>query len=253
MRMQSARMKVSDSLPTASESLTSLRASLTATAAEQQLRPVVSDDWQALEALNAHHRASWFELLPRPSVAPCFWIGLATAEGEVVAVQASILLDCRARPYAARLTDLTAFYDPGNAPADAYCFAASPEARETRGAVAMMSSGWVHPDWRGGHRDLFHLSGRFNRLEAIDRWQPDHLVALVESNVSRIWTERAVGERHMDRHPTIMFHQPGEGRLTLHLMRFRPDEVIADLQRRASSPPTEWPGDARSASRSVHG
>ncbi|BAI71461.1 hypothetical protein AZL_020520 [Azospirillum sp. B510] len=233
--------------------LSYLRDSLSQIAAAQGLRPVVSDDWQALEALNARHRDSWFELLPKPSAVPCFWVGLTTAEDEVVAVQASILLDCRARPYAARLTDLTAFYDAGNAPPDAYCFAASPEARETRGAVAMMSSGWVHPDWRGGHRDLFHMSGRINRLEAVDRWQPDYLAALVETNVSRIWTERAVGERHLDRHPTIMFHQPGEGRITLHLMRFRPAAVISDLARRASSPPTEWPGDARSASRSAHG
>ncbi|MBP2302498.1 hypothetical protein J2850_005237 [Azospirillum picis] len=235
------------------DGISSMRASLTAVAAKHQLRPVISDDWYALKNLNARHRDAWFELLPKPAEAPCFWVGLVTAAGQVVAVQASILLDCRTRTYAARLTDLTAFYDAGTAPADAYCFAASPEARETCGAVAMMSSGWVHPDWRGGNRDLFHLSGRFNRLEAIDRWQPDHLAALVETNVSRIWTERAVGERHLDRHPTIMFHQPGAGRLTLHLMRFQPAAVIADLQRRASSQPTGSLDADPVASRPAHG
>lgn len=212
------------------------RYALCALSRAQGLTAFVSADWSDLEALNAQHRDSWFELLPRPASAPCLWVGLEDAGGEVVAAQAAILLDCTGKSYGARLEAMTVFYDdPAAAEASgAWCFSASPEARESRGQVAMMSSGWVHPDWRGGHRDLFHHSGRLNRLAVLARWKPDWLVALVESNVSRIWTEKAVGQRHLDRHPTVLYHQPGEGRLKLHVMRFRPEEAAADLARRAS-------------------
>ncbi|WP_247888125.1 hypothetical protein [Azospirillum brasilense] len=223
------------------------RAALSVLAHMQGLTPFLSTDWAELEDLNARHRSSWFELLPRPASTPCLWVGLENSAGDVVAAQAAILLDCTGKSYGARLEAMTAFYDdPGAAEASgAWCFSASPEAREACGKVAMMSSGWVHPDWRGGHRDLFHLSGRLNRLAVLARWAPDWLVALVDPNVSRLWTEKAVGQRHMDRHATILFHQPGEGRLRLHLMRLRPDDVTADLQRRAFSPQTAPLADCR--------
>ncbi|WP_207458674.1 hypothetical protein [Azospirillum sp. SYSU D00513] len=215
------------------EDLMTARDGLCAGLRALDLAPFVSTDWGALERLNAQHRDSWFELLPRPASAACLWAGVTDSAGDVVAVQASILLDCAGRSYGARLEDLTSFYD-APAPADAWCFSASPEAREARGRVAMMSSGWVRPDLRGGNRDLFHQLGRLNRLAVLTRWCPDWLVALIDPPVSRLWTVRAVGERHLDRHPTVLFHQPGEGRLRLHVLRFRPEAVAADLQRRAS-------------------
>jgi hypothetical protein len=218
------------------EKLQAARDHLWSAAAERGLSAFVSDDWADLLELNRQHRDSWFEMFPAPATVPRFWVGVKDDVGDVVTVQASILLDCSKRSYARMLEDMTVFYDrPDVADSDgAWCFCACPEARETRGSVAMMSSGWSRPDYRG--RDLFHLVGRLNRLVAISRWKPDWLAALVEPTAARLWTESAVGERHVDRFPTIMFHQPGEGRLKLHLLRLEPAACAEDLQRRAFSP-----------------
>ncbi len=188
-----------------------------------------SCEWAELEAINRANLSSWFPLLPKPADLPGQWVGVADPGGAVVAVQGSVLLDCRERSFAARLTDLSAFYDPAAVPADAWCFTASPEARETRGMVAFMSSGWVHPDCRGG--DLFHAVGLLNRLAALEAWAPDWLAALVDPGVHRLWTVGRVGPRHLDRFPTVCLHQPGVSRLTLHVLRFDPAEVLAGLRR----------------------
>ncbi|WP_454016976.1 hypothetical protein [Azospirillum sp. Marseille-Q6669] len=87
--------------------------------------PILCDSWPDMQALNAQHRDSWFPLLPKPSSAPAFWLGLVDGAGEVVATHAVVLLDCTAFSFGAPLADLSALHDPGSAPADEWAFVAS--------------------------------------------------------------------------------------------------------------------------------
>ncbi len=127
----------------------------------------ISDDWAALEAVNAANREGWFPLLPRPISAPSFWIGAADARGTVIATHGVVMLDCAAASFGAKLAELTAFHDPGVAPADEWCFCASEGAHDTHGTVAWIVAGWNRLDWRG--LGLFHELGAAARLVGIAR------------------------------------------------------------------------------------
>ncbi|MBB3264067.1 hypothetical protein FHW79_001682 [Azospirillum sp. OGB3] len=190
--------------------------------------PILCESWPDMQALNARHRNSWFPLLPTPSSAPAFWLGLVDCEGEVVATHAAVLLDCAASSFGARLADLSALHDPGSAPADEWAFVASEAAHDTRGAVAWIVAGWTRPDWRGA--GLFHRLGELVRLVALARWNPKWVVGLVDPETVPVWSGRGGGRRRLEERPGILYHQSGVGRLPLHLMRWGRPAVLLDLE-----------------------
>ena len=188
--------------------------------------PVLCESWADLEALNAQHRDSWFPLLPKPASAPAFWLALVDGEGEVVATHGVVLVDCSAASFGSRLADLSAFHDPGNAPAEEWAFVASEAAHDTTGSVAWIVAGWTRPDWRG--RGLFHRLGALARLVALSRWNPKWVVGLVDPETVQVW-ECYGGRRRLEERPGILYHQNGVGRLPLHFMRWSRPAVMLDL------------------------
>ncbi|MCW2244742.1 hypothetical protein M2352_000333 [Azospirillum fermentarium] len=225
MRVLVETMGVSDPM------LQSARDALCADTLADGTTVVLAEDWAALETLNREHAESWFPLLPRPAGAPTFWLAAVDHEGEPVAVQAAALLDCSTASLGERLEDLTAFHDPGGAPSDDWCFVASATARETHGPVALITSGWTRPDWRG--RGLFHRLGRLVRLVVLERWAVRWVAGLVDPETVPQWSAAKAGHRHLDPHPTILLHQTGAGRLPLHLLRFTTASVRLDLSAHA--------------------
>ncbi len=202
-------------------------AALRATLAAQGLTAFVSDQWSGLEAVNARNRDSWFELLPRPASVPCFWIGATDADGAVVATQGAVLLDCAGPSFGDRLADLSAFHDPGTAPAGDWCFCGSEAAHDTHGWVAFVVAGWVRPDWRG--RGLFHPMAALARLLAWSRWDVHWWCGLVDPETVPVWCSRGAGRRRLEPRPTILYRQQGVGRLPLRLLRFSRPALVLDL------------------------
>ncbi|MBP2294705.1 hypothetical protein [Azospirillum rugosum] len=188
---------------------------------------VLSDDWAELERLNLRNRDGWFPLLPKPASAPAFWIGGVDADGSVIATHGAVLVDCSAASFGARLADLSAMHDPGDAPADEWAFVASEAAHDTTGSVAWITSGWNRPDWRG--RGLFHLLGAVARLVALVRWSPRWVVGLVDPETTTAWAGRCAGRARLEPRPGVLYHQNGVGRLPLHVMRWSRPAVLSDL------------------------
>ncbi|WP_434617466.1 hypothetical protein [Azospirillum sp. B2RO_4] len=213
------------------EVLKAARDALCASALAAGVTPVLVKEWEALERLNARHRANWFPLLPRPAVAPSFWVAAVDADGEFAATHGVVLVDCSAVSFGARVGDLTAFHDPGAAPSDEWAFCASPSAHDTRGAVAWIVAGWNRPDWRG--RGLFHLLGAVARLVALDRWSPRWVVGLVDPETVPVWERRCAGRALLEPLPAVLYQQAGIGRLPLHFMRWSRDAVVLDLKEAA--------------------
>jgi hypothetical protein len=203
------------------------RARLCAAALERDITLFVSTDWGALVALNERYRDVWFELLPKPTSAPCFWIGASDAAGKVVATHGVVLIDCTARSFGERIVDLSAFHDPGQAPPDEWGFCASGAALETRGAVAWIVAGWNRPDWRG--QGLFHLLGAVARLVAWERYRPRWVVGLVDPETVPVWAGRCASRALLERRASLLYHQKGVGRLPLHFMRWSRAAVLFDL------------------------
>ncbi|CAO3372916.1 hypothetical protein [Azospirillum argentinense] len=189
--------------------------------------PILCESWEALQGLNALHRGNWFPLLPKPSSAPAFWLGLVDGEGEVVATHAVVLVDCAASNFGAKLADLSALHDPGSAPADEWAFVASEAAHDTRGKVAWIVAGWTRPDWRGA--GLFRRLGELARLVALARWNPKWVVGLVDPETVPVWSGRGGGRCRLEERPGILYHQSGVGRLPLHFMRWSRHAVYMDL------------------------
>ncbi len=188
----------------------------------------LSDDWQSLMQVNERNRNSWFKPLPKPRSAEAFWLAALDRHGDVVATHAAIRLDCSAASFGARLADLSAFHDPGDAPSEEWCFCASEAAFDTRHTVAWIVAGWNRPDWRG--KGLFHPLGTLARIVAMERWRPMWVVGLVDPETVPVWSGgAAAGRRRLDRRPTICYHQQGVGRLPLHLMRFSRASVLIDV------------------------
>lgn len=209
------------------QDLGSVRDRIQAEASGKGIALFVSDDWDALVDLNARSREGWFPLLPRPSSAPCFWVGAIDSAGEVVATHGVVLLDCSSRSFGERVVDLSAFHDPGQAPPEEWAFCASGAAQETRGKVAWIVAGWNRPDWRG--RGLFHLLGVLARLVAWERYRPRWVVGLVDPETVPVWARRCAGRALVEHRASILYHQQGIGRLPLHLMRWSRAAVLQDL------------------------
>ncbi|MBP2291060.1 hypothetical protein [Azospirillum rugosum] len=186
----------------------------------------VCDDWSELQRLNETNRNSWFELLPRPSSSPAFWIAATDATGEVVATQGVVLLDCSKVSFGERLGDLTAFHDAGRAPVGEWCFCASEAAFDTTGRVAFVVAGWVRPDWRG--KGLFHPMAALMRLAAWARWDVHWWAGLVDPETVPVWNAKGAGRRRLEPRPTIMYQQNGVGRLPLHLLRFSRPAMVSE-------------------------
>ena len=189
--------------------------------------PVLCESWEALQGLNAFHQGNWFPLLPKPSSVPAFWLGLVDGEGEVIATHAAVLIDCTASSFGARLADLSALHDPGDAPADEWAFVASEAAHDTRGSVAWIVAGWTRPDWRGA--GLFHRLGALVRLVALARWNQKWVVGLVDPETVPVWSGRGGGRRRLEDRPGILYHQNGVGRLPRPHMRWSRHAVYMDL------------------------
>jgi hypothetical protein len=186
----------------------------------------LSDDWTGLEDVNARNRNSWFPLLPKPEGAPGMWMAGRDRDGDVVATQGAVLLDCAERSFGERLADLSAFHDPGAAPSAEWCFCASEAAYARRGRVAFVVAGWVRPDWRG--RGIFHPMAHLMRLRAWSRWDVHHWVGLVDADIVPHWNARSAGSRLLERRPSIVYHQEGVGRLPLRLLSFTRAGVAMD-------------------------
>lgn len=200
-----------------------VRDRLCATALDKGASLFVFDDWEALAALNEQHRDSWFELLPKPTSAPCFWIGALDVSGEVVATHGVVFLDCSVASFGERIADLSAFHDPGEAPADEWAFCPSSIAHGTRGPVAWTMAGWNRPDWRG--RGLFHLVGAAARLMGVEKYRPRWVAGVIDPETVPLW----VGRGTVDPRAAVLYHQHGLGRLPLHFMRWNRAAVLRDL------------------------
>lgn len=186
------------------------------------------EDWGDLVALNARHRDGWFPLLPKPASAPAFWIAAVDGGGEVVGTHGVVRLDCSSSSFGARVGDLTAFHDPGQATATEWGFCASEAAADTLGVVAWIVAGWTAPAWRG--RGLFHGLGAVARLVALERWNPKWTVGLVDPETTPLWSRRGAGRRRLESRPAILYQQDGVGRLPLHFMRWSREAVVLDLK-----------------------
>ncbi len=217
-----------DGVAIAGAGLETARDRLNAAAAAKGVTLFVSDDWPTLAALNERHRAGWYSLLPKPASAPCFWVGAVDAAGEVAVTHGVVLVDCTARSFGERVTDLSLFHDAGQAPAEEWAFCASGAALETRGAVAWIVAGWNRPDWRG--RGLFHLLGAVARLVAWQRYRPRWVIGLVDPETVPVWAGRCTGWALLERRASILYHQQGIGRLPLHFMRWGRSAVLLDLE-----------------------
>lgn len=189
--------------------------------------PILCESWEALQGLNLQHRESWFPLLPKPASVPAFWLGLVDGEGEVIATHGVVLVDCTAASFGARLADLSALHDPGDAPADEWAFVASEAAHDTRGSVAWIVAGWNRPDYRGA--GLFHRLGALARLVALSRWNPKWVVGLVDPETVPVWAGRCAGRALLESRPGVLYEQRGAGRLPLHVMRWSRSGVLLDL------------------------
>mgnify|MGYP001220150257 FL=1 len=207
--------------------LSAARDRLCADLLAKSVTPVLCESWEELQALNARHRNSWFELLPKPASAPAFWLGLVDGEGEVVATHAAVLVDCTSAPFGARLNNLAIFHAPGAAPEEEWAFCASEAAHDTAGTVAWIVAGWTRPDWRGA--GLFHRLGALVRLVATARWNPKWVVGLVDPDTVPVWQGRGAGRRRLEKRPGILYHQNGVGRVPLHFMRWSRPAVMLDL------------------------
>ncbi|MGY0794277.1 hypothetical protein ACW7BJ_33435 [Azospirillum argentinense] len=204
----------------------------------KDVRLFISTDWGDLEDANARHLNSWFPLLPHPASAATHWIGAVDGAGEVIATQGEVLLDCTDRSLGERLGDLTVFHESGTAPAEEWCFCASEAAFDTRGKVAWMTAGWVHPDWRG--RGLFHPMGHLMRLLGWARWDVNWWSGVVEVDTVPIWNAAGAGRRRLEPRPAVLYQQLGVERCPLHFCRFSRAAVtldaggVIDRQRRAA-------------------
>ncbi|HYD68492.1 hypothetical protein [Azospirillum sp.] len=214
------------------ELLGRVRDRLCADALAMGLTLVVSDNWCELEAINRRNLASWVPILHRAASLPSFWVGAVdtAGDGDVVAVQAGLLVDCRAHSFADHLAALELFYDdPADAPAGERCFVGDGPAHETFGPVCWIAAGWNRSDWRG--RGLFHLVGRAVRLLSWARWQPSWWCGVVTPDVVPAWATKRAGPRHLDRRPTILYRQAGVERPPLHFLRLGRGGVQQDFGR----------------------
>lgn len=212
--------------------LRAARDAMCAAALAQGLTLIVSDSWRDLEEVNRRNLASWVPILHRAASLPAFWVGAVdtAGNGDVVAVQAGLLVDCRERSFAERLADLSLFYDdPADAPAGESCFVGDGPAHETFGPVCWIAAGWNRPDWRG--RGLFHLVGRAVRLVSWARWSPSWWCGVVTPDVVPAWATERAGPRHLDRRPTILYQQAGVERPPLRFLRLSRGGVQQDLGR----------------------
>ena len=186
----------------------------------------LSDSWQELQDVNERNANSWFPLLPRPTGSTAHWIAAHDADGQIVATQGAVLLDCSSTSFGERLADLTAFHAPNTAPAGEWCFCASDPSFETRGQVAFVVAGWIHPGWRG--HGLFHPMAALMRYICWMRWEVNWWAGLVDPETVPVWQVAGAGRRRLDPRPTILYHQTGVGRLPLHLLRFSRAGVTLD-------------------------
>ncbi|MCG5238385.1 hypothetical protein ACIU1J_32255 [Azospirillum doebereinerae] len=186
----------------------------------------ISDDWSALEAINARHANSWFPLLPHPASAPTLWVGAADQGGDVVASYGGVLLDCGRQSLGEKLGDLTVFHDAGDAPAEEWCFCASEAAFDTRGRVTWMTAGWTNPAWRG--RGLFHPLGHLLRFVSWAAWDVHWWAGVVEEETVPVWNAPGAGRRRLEARPAVLYQQSGVDRCALHLCRFSRAAVTLD-------------------------
>lgn len=192
----------------------------------------VSDSWTALEQINRRNLDTWRPLLHRNSSFPAVWVGALDCAGEVVGTQAALRVDCRQRSYGERLEDLSLFYDrPDDVPPGEACFVGgySP-VLTTRGIVAWLAAGWVHPNFRRRDADLFHVIGRAIRLVAWPLWNPSWWAGVVEPETCSKWSVERAGRRHLDDRPTILYQQRDVKRPPLHHMRISRSAFRLDLQ-----------------------
>lgn len=196
------------------------RDALCAAARAKGLTLFISDDWTDLEEVNRRNRASWVPILHRAPSLPSFWIGAVDGEGEVVATQGGLLVDCAGRSFADRLQDLSVFYDAParEAPIAEFCFVGGGSlAWETDGAVCWIVAGWNHPSVRG--QGLFHLVGRVVRLVSWLRWAPRYWAGVVMPETVPAWSEGRAGHRHLSARPDILYRESSTPRPALHFLR----------------------------------
>lgn len=187
----------------------------------------LDDRFDALEDTNRRHQNAWYTLLPRPAAAPVLALLARDSEGEVVATQGAVLLDCTRQSFGERLGDLSVFHTPGRAPAEEWCFCASDAAFATRGRTAFVVAGWVRPDWRGA--GLFHPMAFAMRVASWTAWDAQGWAGLVAPDIVRVWDRPEAGRRLLERRPTILYNQAGVGRRTAHLLRFTRAGVALDM------------------------
>ncbi|HYH17896.1 MAG TPA: hypothetical protein VD995_04700 [Azospirillum sp.] len=192
------------------EMLRAARDALCAAALEQGVTVALSTDWNDLLDLNRRHVDTWLPLMHQPAGDDAFWLAAVDADGEVVATQGGVLMDCSERSFGDRLSDLSFFYDrPEDAAPGERCFCASDAAHETRGRVCYLTAGWTHPSMRG--RGLFHRVGRLVRLIAWDRWNPHSWAGMVAPDIAPLWSEEKAGRRFFEHRPTIWYLNPASG------------------------------------------
>lgn len=223
-------LAIPDSAPHA-ELLRAARDRLCTDAVAKGYTPVLSNTWEDLEALNRANLASWLPLMRRPAGPDWFWLGAVNGEGEVVATQGAVLVDCGGASFGERLADLS-FFSGTPAPGER-CFCASPAAHLTHGRVAYVTAGWTRPDVRG--RGLFHLLGRLVRLIAWARWSPSWWAGMVSDAVAPQWSEAKAGRRFLEERPTILYQNPAASfdYPPYRLLRFCRAGVLADMRHAA--------------------